>query len=371
MSYQRPDDEYAPSPDVAHRWASRYITGYLQRHPAHSAPDAAAVQKARRWIIVWAALAGIVSGTLIGGAEWWMRAHAVDNWEALGWQAQLPYWAGYMLFAGIVTVLEIGFLYWNSLRGVAQVSRLAGLPYPSGSPMPPAVQLTIHGVSRTALEYPSAGHRIYGVDPHAYLHGWKLTCRAILYRLKVSLSSFVLRLVMRRLLGRLTLRGMLPLLSGPLYALWNGWIAARITQDAYLQARGPALVEQMMEALSKHDADIRALVAQGVGELIMRNQHPHPNLVLLLARLLDSQPEPPGTLQVDWPATLRAYAQLTGQPQQAVLTALSQATLLSGPLRGARQRFLGDVFATCQTPLPHRQLNDLQRRLNTGQDWPS
>ncbi|XUO85837.1 hypothetical protein RVM26_09205 [Halomonas sp. KM072] len=124
-----------------------------------------------------------------------------------------------MLFAGVVTVLEIGFLYWNSLRGVAQVSRLAGLPYPSASPTPPAVQLTIHGV--------------------------------------------------------------------------------------------------------------------------------------------------------DWPTTLRAYAQLTGQPQQAVLAALSQATLLSGPLRGARQRFLDDVFATCQTPLPHRQLNDLQRRLNTGQDWPS
>ncbi|WP_249977102.1 LBF_2804 family protein [Vreelandella olivaria] len=367
MSLTRPDKEYAPTPDLAQRWAGCYIQRYFRRHSALESPNPLALKHAKRWIIVWAALAGIMSGSLIGGAEWWMRQFATDNWEAMNLREQLPYWAGYMAFAGVITVLEIGFLYWNALRGVASVSRLAGLGYRQTVPLEPEIQLTVHGVSRVALEYPSPGSLIYGVDPHAYLRGWKLTLRALLYRLKISLSSFILRLVLRRLLGRLTLRGLLPIFTGPLYAIWNGWIAWRITEEAHLQASGPALVKQLMAALDNSDERTRLLVAQGVGELIMRNQHPHPNLVLLLARLLDSVSAKPHTLEVDWPTALRDYAQLTSSSRQALLNALTQATLLSGNYRGSRKRFLSEVFATCQTPLLKADIIAQQQRLLSEQ----
>lgn len=367
MSLSRPDKEYAPAPGRAQRWANRYVGGYLRRHPALDAPDPQAVTRARRWVIAWAAVAGMISGTLIGGAEWWMRAFAVDEWGAMSLRAQLPYWAGYLAFAGVVTVLEIGFLYWNALRGVANVSRLAGLRYSQTASLEPEIQLTLHGVSRVALEYPSPGSLIYGIDPHAYLHGWKLIFKALLYRLKISLSSFILRLLLRRLLGRLTLRGLLPVLTGPLYALWNAWIAARIMQHAYLQARGPALVTYLMETLAGSDEHTRLLVAKGAGELIMRNQYPHPNLVLLLARLLDSLADKPLTLEVDWPTTRKAYAQLTGPAREALLSALTQAALMSGSYRGPRKQFLRDVYATCQTPLRDEDMKARQQRLLSGQ----
>ncbi|TVP47536.1 MAG: hypothetical protein EA345_10585 [Halomonas sp.] len=367
MSLSRPDKEYAPSPGLAQRWANRYIQGYLRRHPALESPSPHALKLARRWIIFWAAIAGIISGILIGGSEWWMREFATDNWEEMSLREQLPYWAGYMAVAGVVTIAEIGFLYWNALRGVASVTRLAGLSYGQAEPFEPDIQLTVHGVSRAALEYPSPGSLIYGVDPHAYLRGWKFTLRALLYRLKVSLSSFLLRLLLRRLLGRLTLRGFLPMLTGPLYAVWNAWIAARITQEAYLQARGPALVNYLMETLKESDEHTRQLVAQGVGELIMRNQQPHPNLVRLLARLLNSLPGQPQTLEVDWPSALRDYAQLAEEHRQTLLSSLTQAALLSGTYRGSRKRFLKEVFATCQTPLLEEDIKAQQQRLLSGQ----
>ncbi|MEA2118224.1 LBF_2804 family protein [Halovibrio sp. HP20-50] len=367
MSLTRPDKEYAPAPGLAQRWANRYIQGYFQRHPALESPDPHALKHARRWIIAWAAVAGLLSGTLIGGAEWWMREFAASDWASLSLREQLPYWAGYLAFAGVITALEIGFLYWNALRGVASITRLAGLRYGQTVPLEPEIQLTVHGISRAALEYPSPGSLVYGVDPHAYLHGWKLTLRALLYRLKISLSSFLLRLLLRRLLGRLTLRGLLPVLTGPLYALWNAWIASRIIKQAYLQARGPALVKQLMETLENANEHTRRLVAQGVGELIMRNQHPHPNLVLLLARLLDSLPGKPRAIEVDWPTTLQSYSQLTGAPLHNLLNALTQATLMSGLYRGSRKRFLKEVFANCQTPLRHEAVKAQQRRLLSGE----
>lgn len=367
MSLTRPDQEYAPAPGLAQRWANRYIHGYFRRHPALASPDLKALKRAKRWIITWAAVAGMISGTLIGGAEWWMREFATHNWEAMSLREQLPYWAGYLAAAGVVTALEIGFLYWNALRGVASITRLAGLGYGQTDIQKPDIQLTIHGASRVALEYPSPGSLIYGVDPHAYLHGWKLTFKALLYRLKISLSSFILRLLFRRLLGRLTLRGFLPVLTGPLYAVWNAWIAARIIQEAYLQARGPALVTYLMETLANSDEHTRQLVAQGVGELIMRIQHPHPNLVLLLARLLDSLPDKPQTIEIDWPTTLHDYAQLTGDSLQTLLTTLTQAALLSGSYRGSRKRFLSEVFAACKTPLLNDDVKAQQQRLLSEQ----
>ncbi|MCH4809903.1 LBF_2804 family protein [Vreelandella neptunia] len=367
MSLTRPDKEYAPAPGLAQRWANRYIQGYFRRHPALNSPDPYALKHARRWIIAWAALAGMISGTLIGGSEWFMREFATGNWEAMSLREQLPYWAAYLAFAGTVTALEIGFLYWNALRGVANITRLAGLRYGQTEPFEPDIQLTVHGVSRVALEYPSPGSLIYGVDPHAYLHGWKIPVRALFYRLKISLSSFILRLLLRRLLGRLTLRGFLPVLTGPLYAIWNAWIAARIIQQAYLQARGPALVKQLMETLNESDEHTRQLVAQGVGELIMRNQYPHPNLVLLLARLLDSLPDKPPAIEIDWPAAQQGYAQLSVPSRKTLLSALTQAALLSGSYRGSRKRFLKEVFATCQTPLRSEDIKAQQRRLLSGQ----
>ena len=367
MPLSRPDKEYAPAPGLAQRWASHYVQRYLRRQPALDSPDPHALKQARRWIIAWAALVGMISGTLIGGAEWFMREFATSHWEAMSLREQLPYWAGYLAFAGIVTALEIGFLYWNALRGVATITRLAGLPYRQTDTLEPDIQLTVHGISRAALEYPSPSSLIYGVDPHAYLHGWKLTLRALLYRLKISLSSFLLRLLLRRLLGRLTLRGFLPLLTGPLYAFWNAWIAARIIQEAYLQARGPALVTHLMATLKESDEHIRRLVAQGVGELIMRNQHPHPNLVLLLARLLNSLPDHPQSIEVDWPTAQQACTTLSDPRRQTLLNVLTQAALLSGTYRGSRKRFLEEVFAACQTPLRSDEVKAQQQRLLSGQ----
>ncbi|WP_447556550.1 LBF_2804 family protein [Vreelandella sp. EE22] len=358
MPLTRPDKEFAPSPGMAQRWASRHIGRRLVRHKALAEPDMVALRKSRRWVIFWAAMAGLVSGTLIGGSEWWMRQMLVADWESLSFREQLPYWAGYMVFAGFITLLEIGFLYWNALRGVARVAYFAGLNYRDEQPQSPTIELTLQGVARIALEYPSPGSPIYGVDPHAYLHGWKLTLRAMLYRLKVSMSSFLLRMVMRRLLGRLTLRGLLPMLMAPLYAVWNAWIAARVTREACLLACGPRHVDQLMQRLADAPEQTRRLLAQGVGEMIMRNQHPHPNLVLILSRLLATLPDKPDTLDVDWPGALREYAALSDEKRTLLLESLTRAVLLSGGYRGSRKKFLQEVFARCQTPLTQKVIDE-------------
>lgn len=367
MPLERPDQEYAPSPDLGQRWAHRYIRRLLARRPSMAAPNPLAIKHIKRWTIVWAAVAGIISGTLIGGGEWWMKHVVHQDWESLSLSEQMPYWITYYAVAGVITALEIGFLYWNSLRGVAHIIRLAGLEYSPHTELTPTMQLTVHGVARVALEYPSSGNTIYGVNPHAYLHGWKLTVKALFYRLKVSLSSFALRVVMRRLLGRLALRGFIPILMGPLYAVWNAWIAARVMHQAHLLAYGPRRVDALMQALRALPISQRQLVVQGIGELMMRNRHPHPNLVLLLSQLLTSLPKQHESVEIDWQQALGDYATLDTQERSAVLESLTQAAILSGPYRGARKAFLREVYAHCQTPLHERSIIDQQQSWLLGE----
>ncbi|RUR57579.1 LBF_2804 family protein [Vreelandella populi] len=368
MPLERPDKEFAPSPDLAQRWAHRYISRLLTRKPSLSSPNPIAIRRIKRWTMVWAAVAGIISGSLIGGGEWWMKAIAIDGWSDMSLGEQMPYWIAYYAAAGVITAFEIGFLYWNSLRGVTQIVHLAGLEYSQRDAFAPSMQLTVHGIARIALEYPSSGNTIYGINPHAYLHGWKLTVKALLYRLKISLSSFLLRVVMRRLLGRLALRGFIPILMGPLYAIWNAWIAARVLHQAHLVAYGPLRINALMEELNELPLAQRQLVVQGIGELMMRNRHPHPNLVLLLSQLLATLPDKPQSVDIDWPETLRQYANLEQQERAEVLESLTQAVILSGPFKGAKRDFLREVHAHCQRPLHEQSVVVQQQRWLSGEE---
>ncbi|PRY66427.1 hypothetical protein B0H98_101411 [Vreelandella songnenensis] len=368
MPLERPDKEFAPSPDLAQRWANRYISRLLKHQAPLDTPDPVAIKRIKRWAMVWAAVAGIVSGTLIGGGEWWMKRIAIADWSSLNFSEQVPYWIAYYAAAGVVTAFEIGFLYWNALRGVTHITRRAGLPYSQQAAFTPSVQLTVHGIARIALEYPSSGNTIYGINPHAYLHGWKLTLKTLLYRLKISLSSFILRVVMRRVLGRLALRGFIPMLMGPLYAIWNAWIAARVLHQAHLVAYGPPRIDALMKELNELPLAQRRLVVQGIGELMMRNRHPHPNLVLLLSQLLETLPDKPQSVDIDWPDTLRQYANLEQPQRTQVLESLTQAAILSGPFKGARKKFLREVYARCQTPLQEQAVVARQRRWLAGEE---
>nr|WP_246009155.1 hypothetical protein [Halomonas nanhaiensis] len=144
MPLERPDREFAPTPDLAQRWAHRYISHLLTRKPPLSSPNPLAIKHIKRWTMVWAAAAGIISGSLIGGGEWWMKVIAIDGWSDMSLGEQMPYWMTYYAAAGVITAIEIGFLYWNSLRGVTHIIHLAGLEYSQLDAFVPSMRLTVH-----------------------------------------------------------------------------------------------------------------------------------------------------------------------------------------------------------------------------------
>ena len=369
MAEARPDLEYVPEPSVLESWAASFMQKHNRRRAipqqARRDRELAAIKRTFRRSVAWAMLAGIFSGGIIGGMEWYMRHGMLDGMEDMSLREQLPYWTGFFAVAGVVSALEIAFLYWNALRGVATTSRLASVPLHDS----PRAGLILLGLTRVALEFPSPRHRIYGIDPYAQMNRWKLTLKSVMYRMKVGVTSFVLRVLLRRVLGRVALRGLLPLITGPLYAAWNAIITWRIMVKAREQALGPFAIEALISALERDplSKQARRVSLHALGALIMANQDAHPNHVYLLSRLLEIFEWRETSIAVDWPQQRFTLSRLERREKRRVLALLTAATVMAGSCKGKRKRFLEELYEACDCAYPIQRARSWRRRFMNGQ----
>lgn len=364
MADARPDQEYAPTPSRMECWAA----ALLQRcstEPASSQRTPVELERTTRRRVACAALAGIMSGGLIGGMEWYLGQSMLGGMEDTEPGAQWPYWSGFLALAGLISAGEIAFLYWNSLHGVAVISRLADTPLGGN----PHARLVLHGLSRVALEFPSPRHRFYGIDPYAQMNRWRLIVMAVMYRMKVGASSFLLRVLLRRLLGRAALRSLLPLVTGPLYAAWNAVITWRIMLRAREQALGPHAIEALLAALEQEPLSEagRHVLLHALGEMIMRHQDAHPNHVYLLARLLETFDCEHHHIDVDWPKQRHVLGRLERGERHRLLELLTAATVMVGKPHGNRRRFLEELFEACDKEYPTEKVRSWRRRFLDGE----
>ena len=150
---------------------------------------------------------------------------------------------------------------------------------------------------RAALELPSPPDSVLGVDPYRRASRLALLAASVLYKLKIGLTNFVLRAVLRRLLGRSALRAYLPLVAVPVTALWNGLVVWWVLRQARVRLLGPSAAEMMLAAaLARASGPSPALdeaALRAVGSVIVRKRDMHPNLAHAL-ELLSARLETPG-----------------------------------------------------------------------------
>lgn len=164
--------------------------------------ELAEIQRIERRTKTVAALAGATSGAVLGAVEIWLGPGVLMVTDATEWREQLPYWSLFVSLTVLVSGAEILYLYGFVLRSVARITSMAGLSLSSQE----VEQLIARGLSRAALELPNPRQPIHGIDPYARVSRWKLAAYALLYRIKVGATSFVFRVLLRRILSRAALR---------------------------------------------------------------------------------------------------------------------------------------------------------------------
>lgn len=329
--------------------------------------ELAEIQRLERRTVTVAALAGATSGVVLGGAEIWLSGATLDETGTAHWRQQLPYWSIYMSLAVLVSGAEILYLYYFVLRTVARISSIAGLSLTARE----IEQLIARGLSRAAMELPNPREPIYGIDPYARVPRWKLVAYAILYRIKIGATSFVLRVLLRRILARAALRFFIPLVAIPVFATWNALIARWVMREVRIRVAGPLVVQELGERISAArqslTAGSRRFILQSVGEAIIRGEDAHPNYALLLARLIEDLQVPADSIRVDWAASRAGLKNLDGNAQDLLLTVLTVAAILNSRLRRAQRDLLVEAHALCGRPFHLQAVLGLRRAFIDGQ----
>ncbi|MFO0646873.1 MAG: hypothetical protein U0326_11595 [Polyangiales bacterium] len=121
----------------------------------------------------------------------------------------------------VASVLEIAWLYWDGLRAVHALAHAAGLDLaedPNGED-PTGV---VWALARAALELPNPPDGVAGLDPMLpEASKLKLVLASTVYKLKVALTGFVMKALVRRALGRAATRAVLELVAAPVTAIWG------------------------------------------------------------------------------------------------------------------------------------------------------
>lgn len=307
------------------------------------------IRRLERWAIILAVVSGTVSGALIGGLEIALN-HAMPERDE-SWSEWLQYWGYFLAGSVLVSGVEIVLLYWVVLHRVARITAIAGLRLSEAQ----AEQVIAVGLSRSALDIRDPQEPILGIDPYARTPRWKLLAYAVMYRLKIGATSFVIRVLLRRLVARVAVRSLIPLAAIVVYAVWNGLIIRWAMRASRVRAAGPIAVRELSERVQAEvgdlDEDARRLLLEAVAECVVRSASDHPNFVLVLASLFELLAIEPGSLELDWPAYAATLGDRPPREQDLLLTVVTVTVLLNGkPGRGQR-RFLDEVHQACDRRL--------------------
>ncbi len=257
------------------------------------------------------------------------------------------YWLWVGGVGAVTAAFEVTYLYWDALRAVRQMAKVSGVRLYSGQTLDQGVAVSL---ARAALELPTPRDNPLGVDPHREARRWQLVLIALLYKAKVGLSTFVLKVVLRRVFGRLLARAAFEFVAIPVTALWNVVVCYRVLREARIRAMGPSFAKELAawvlapvrDAGGPNAEDLR-LIAWALGTSIVKNGFVHPNWVALIVHL--ELPEKTDGDFGDCPRFLRQLKMAAAPRQRAGLRALLAAAILDGRISRLERQWVEVAFA--------------------------
>lgn len=300
---------------------------------------------------VWrAAFAGALSAAVSGVAAVVM-GNPDDN--------ALRYWAVVGSVTAIASVLEIVYLYLDGLRAVRDMAACAGLRL---DPDATHDEFTLV-LARAALELPTPPTNVLEVDPHREANRVELLLVPLMYKAKIALTSFLLKAVLRRALGRAVARSALEFVAVPVTAIWNAVVAHWVLQEARLRIVGGSAVTELARWTNPSPAS-RQLCLHAVACVMVKARGVHPNVDKLAREFLDGSgaAHDVGDLAEqnlgDQTAFLEELRGANAEERLAALRALCAASIVDGRFTRRERRLLELCFGVCALPVP---LEDLEK----------
>lgn len=329
-----------------------------------------ALRRVARGAVARAAIAGVLNAIATGFGEIYALQHLGPMPEQATLLQRLSFWGVYGIAAIVFAILEIAYLYWDGLRAVRKLSLVAGLDLRADENQEVALAL-----ARAALELPNPPEPVLGVNPHREASKAQLLVASIVYKLKISVTTFLFKAMLQRALGRFATRHLLAFAAVPVNALWNGLVCWTVLREARIRVMGPSAALEMLDVvLAKEPTPRPELVAaihHAVGSAIVRTRELHPNHVAMLRAVRQRLGDPMDGVEIDDSvAFLKALPQLQKAERRVVLRVLAAAAILDGRLARAERRLLDEAYAVAELESGVEHIERLRRAFVAGDPIP-
>lgn len=140
---------------------------------------------------------------------------------------------------------EIYVLTYFNLRAVRDISAICQFPFKQD----PEFKKHQAALVEAALEKENLGILAFGINPYFGLPRGTYYVYFIFNKLKAALSNVILKLLIRRILGRFAVRAVTDLAGIPIYAFWNAWASHLVIREAKIRIMAPLIIRQFAASL--------------------------------------------------------------------------------------------------------------------------
>lgn len=281
MSTQPPDNTPGPIDQLALRYLRRALDS---AHPTDepfvmSDLERYVIGKVRRQTLFMAGLLGALGVVLLYMPQYlWPRFFEATLINVPGFSVDLPLVT--TLYGILLVYLEVYALLYINLRAVRYIMAVCQFPRQHDA----QYERHLHALADAARERQDKGILRFGIDPYIGLPQWGLTAFFVVNRLKAALSNFVLKFILRRVLGRFVLRQVTDLASIPVYGFWNVWASHRVIHEAKIRVMAPLTIREFVDELHgewRHNSAFCELIPEALQYVaVLKRQYNYAHLLL-------------------------------------------------------------------------------------------
>ncbi|MFT7579692.1 MAG: hypothetical protein ACI9MR_001358 [Myxococcota bacterium] len=273
----------------------------------------------------------------------------------------------------VATLIEVAILYRVALRAVHLIAREAGIQLVprDGLTQSDEDRAVALALCRCALELPNPPENPFGIDPYREFSKWRVVISVIIFKLKITLTNFILRIAIRRVGGRAIVKAYLTFTDVFVTGAWDALVAWRMIRQARVRALGPSACETLLSDILKGEGAVRrevfAVMVRAVATTIVRSRDVHPNLLALMRAIHRRA----GTFELDelddGVRFIDALDALEPHERGLVLEVLVLASFPDGKVSRAEMAYLETVLAAESRVLDRPALKALCRAFVRGE----
>jgi hypothetical protein len=225
---------------------------------------------------------------------------------------------------------------------------------------------------RAALELGNSTSVVFGVDPlkdGKQGAAWMVALFTIIYKAKIVLTGFVMKIAIKRILGRSGAKYALPWVAVPATAFWDAMVAHLVMVEAKLRGNGVATsVEVFQDILYDLDVPLaeetdafKMQLVRAIGCNITKARDFYPSKEILLRHAVQElgfetllAEQESGDLD-DVELFLSTMEELSGPEMKVVLEVLVLCTVLDGNANKREREFYEAAVAVCRDTAQGKQ----------------